>query len=203
MDFIAIDFETADTRPDSPCELGLAIVRGGVVREARSWLIKPACHPWFSPFNVAVHGIRPEHVANAPDFAGVWAEVAPMLVNQVLVAHNAAFDMGVLRASLTSARIPLPELRYFCSVSMARRVWPGKRSYGLGVLCAEHGIAFRHHRAGDDSAATAELVLRATERHGAADIGRFLNGIRLGTGSLGPQGQRTPGGKFIPVVAGY
>ena len=41
MDFLALDFETATPQPDSPCELGIAIVRGGEVREVRSWLIKP------------------------------------------------------------------------------------------------------------------------------------------------------------------
>ena len=58
MEFLALDFETATAQPDSPCELGIAVVRGGVVREVRNWLIKPKQWPYFSPWNVAVHGIR-------------------------------------------------------------------------------------------------------------------------------------------------
>jgi DNA polymerase III subunit epsilon len=41
MEFLALDFETATSQPDSPCELGIAVVRGGVVREVHNWLIKP------------------------------------------------------------------------------------------------------------------------------------------------------------------
>ena len=49
MDFLALDFETANSQWDSPCELGIAVVRGGVVREVRNWLIKPRSFPYFSP----------------------------------------------------------------------------------------------------------------------------------------------------------
>ena len=66
MDFLALDFETATPQLDSPCELGIAIVRGGVVREVKNWLIKPKYWPFFSQWNVAVHGIRPADVENAP-----------------------------------------------------------------------------------------------------------------------------------------
>ncbi|MBK8338618.1 MAG: hypothetical protein IPK99_00715 [Flavobacteriales bacterium] len=70
MDFLALDFETATPQSDSPCELGIAIVRGGELREVRNWLIKPRYWPSFSPWNVAVQGIRPEHVASAPRWEG-------------------------------------------------------------------------------------------------------------------------------------
>ena len=66
MQFLALDFETATPAMDSPCELGIAVVRDGVVSEVRNWLIKPPQWPHFSPFNMAVHGIRPEEVADAP-----------------------------------------------------------------------------------------------------------------------------------------
>ena len=49
MDLLALDFETATNDPDSPCEMGLAIVRNGQVSEVRNWLIKPRQWPYFSP----------------------------------------------------------------------------------------------------------------------------------------------------------
>jgi DNA polymerase-3 subunit epsilon len=170
MDFLALDFETATTQPDSPCELGIAVVRGGVVREVRNWLIKPAQWPHFSPYNIAVHGITPQDVADAPRWRDIWEEVAELLAGQVVVAHNAAFDMTVLRSTLVGHGLRSPPFHYFCSVSMARKVWPGHRSYGLGPLCALHGIPLKHHRAGNDAQATAELVLRATDPHPVFDI---------------------------------
>jgi DNA polymerase-3 subunit epsilon len=114
MDFLALDFETATTAADSPCELGIAIVRGGVVREVRNWLIKPPQWPHFSPWNVAVHGIRPDDVAGAPRWEEIWEEVHALLLGATVVAHNAAFDMGVLRATLASHGLPHPSFQYFC-----------------------------------------------------------------------------------------
>ncbi|MDX9749810.1 MAG: 3'-5' exonuclease [Flavobacteriales bacterium] len=202
MDFLALDFETATSRPDSPCELGIAVVRDGTVREVRNWLIKPWQWPYFSPFNVAVHGIRPQDVADAPTWEGIWAEVADLLHGRTVVAHNAAFDMGVLRSTLAHHGLPHPTFRYFCSVSMARRVWPGHRSYGLRPMCDLHGIGLVHHRAGNDAEATARLVLRAVERWPAMDITGFLTTARVKLGAFYPGGHRTPGGRVARTPTG-
>jgi DNA polymerase-3 subunit epsilon len=199
MDLIALDFETATSSPDSPCELGIAVVRDGVVREVRNWLIKPPQWPYFSPYNVAVHGIRPEQVADAPRWREIWDEVVPFLDGSVVVAHNAAFDMTVLRSTLASQGLAHPSFRYFCSVSMARRVWPGHRSYGLRAMCDLHGIGLVHHRAGNDAEATAELVLRAARSWPSIDVIGFLQAVQVRTGAFYPGGHRTPGGR----VAGH
>ncbi len=196
MDFLALDFETATPQPDSPCELGIAIVRGGVVREVRNWLIKPRQWPYFSPYNVAVHGIRPQDVAGAPRWEDVWEEVSAVLHGQIVVAHNAAFDMSVLRSTLATHGIGNPTFQYFCSVSMARRVWPGHRSYGLKPMCELHGIGLKHHRAGNDAEATAELVLRATDQRPSFDITQFLLDAKVKVGAFYPGGHRTPGGRI-------
>lgn len=198
MEFIALDFETATAQADSPCELGIALVRGGAVREVRNWLIKPPQWPFFSRWNVAVHGIKPEDVAEAPTWVEVWEEVRELLLGSTVVAHNASFDMGVLRATLASHGLSHPSFQYFCSVTMARRVWPGHASYNLKALCDRHGIPLKHHRAGNDAEATAEVVLRA-----AIDgdtIGSFLRRSRLNLGAFYPGGHRTPGGKVSTVV---
>lgn len=200
MDFLALDFETATPQADSPCELGIAVVRGGVVREVRNWLIKPRQWPYFSPWNVAVHGIRPDDVASAPRWDDIWEEVADLLDGSTVVAHNAAFDMTVLRSTLASHGLPHPAFQYFCSVSMARRVWPGRSSYGLGPMCAFHGIPLRHHRAGNDAEATAELVLRATDNQAGSDISSFLLSTKVKVGAFYPGGHRTPGGKVTAVA---
>ncbi|MBS1568648.1 MAG: 3'-5' exonuclease [Bacteroidetes bacterium] len=195
MDFLALDFETATNEADSPCEMGLAIVRNGEVREVRNWLIKPRQWPFFSPFTMAVHGIRPEQVADAPAFAEVWEEAFPLLHGATVVAHNAAFDMNVLRSTLISHRLPLPTFRYFCSVSLCRRVWPGRKGYGLGPMCAAHNIGFTHHRAGNDAEAAARLVLLAGMATETATTEELLKRSRLKCGGLSPQEHRTPGGK--------
>ena len=201
MEFVTLDFETATTQQDSPCELGIAVVRGGVVREVRNWLIKPRQWPYFSPWNVAVHGITPNDVANAPRWEEVWEEALALLQGNTVVAHNAAFDMGVIRATLASHGQPNPTFQYFCSVSMARRVWPGRSTYNLKALCTAHGIPLKHHRAGNDAEATAELVLRAADQHRVESITGLLTGAQVKVGAFYPNGHRTPGGKVTPVEA--
>lgn len=195
MDLITIDFETATNDPDSPCELGLALVRNGRVEAVRNWLIKPRQWPHFSPFTMAVHGIRPAHVAASPGFAEVWEEAMPLLHGAVVAAHNAAFDMHVLRSTLVSHRLPVPTFSYFCSVGLCRRVWPGRKGYGLAPMCALHGIPLAHHRAGNDAEATARLVLRAGQETGSTSVDELLRKSRLKRGGLSPEAHRTPGGK--------
>lgn len=203
MEFLALDFETATAQADSPCELGIAVVRGGVVREVRNWLIKPRQWPYFNPWNVAVHGIRPEDVAEAPRWEGIWEEVAELLDGSTVVAHNAAFDMSVLRSTLAVHGFKHPTFQYFCSVSMARKVWPGRTSYGLKPMCDMHGIPLKHHRAGNDAEATAELVLRATDQRPSFDITQFLIEAKVKVGAFYPGGHRTPGGKVTVASAAY
>ncbi len=202
MEFLALDFETATAKWNSPCELGIAIVGDGVVGEVRSWLIKPASWPYFSPWNVAVHGIRPEDVAHAPTFDELWeAEVRPLVAHATIVAHNASFDMGVLRGTLGSYRIQHPLFQYFCSVSLARRLWPHMPKFDLKTLCFRNGIPLVHHRAGNDAEATAHLVIHACRQLGAASVEDLLARARLNMGVFYPGGHRTPSGKVTAVAA--
>ena len=98
MTFTAIDFETAHA--SFPCEIGLTVVENGQITESRSWLIKPACFPYMNPWNERVHGISSAELVDAPDFGTLWSEIHQYFDDRMLVAHNAAFDMSVLRAAL-------------------------------------------------------------------------------------------------------
>lgn len=203
MDFLALDFETATPQWDSPCELGIAVVRGGAVEQVHNWLIKPASWPRFSPWNMAVHGIRPADVADAPTFDELWQDaVAPLIQQATVVAHNASFDMGVLRNTLASYRIGHPLLQYFCSVSLARRLWPHMPRFDLKTLCTHQGIPLAHHRAGNDAEATAKLVIGAGDQLGVATVEDLLARTRTNMGAFYPGGHRTPGGK-VTAVARY
>jgi DNA polymerase-3 subunit epsilon len=193
MDFIALDFETATSKRDSPCEIGLAIVRDGVVREVRNWLIKPLYWPHFSHWNIAVHGITPQDVAHAPEWPEVWEEVSALISGRTVVAHNAAFDMGVLAATLSTYSIPTPDFNYFCSVKLARKAWPGFPKYGLKALCQEHSITLqRHHRAGDDAQAAAEIVIKALAGYPRMNVADLVRALKVHIGSFTPAPKERP-----------
>jgi DNA polymerase-3 subunit epsilon len=162
MDFVAIDFETANDRRDSACALGIAIVSSGTIAEEHHFLIRPL-EMQFLHRNIRIHGITPERVADSPTFKELWATISPILTSAPLVAHNAAFDMSVLRHTLHSSAIDTPQLEYACSWKLSKIVWPELQSHRLNCLAEFHNIELDHHNAGSDAKAAAELILLAAK----------------------------------------
>lgn len=121
MDFVALDFETATHEKNSACELGVCIVENGQIKETKSWLIKPPSFPYFNHHNVAVHGITPEDVRHSPTFGDVWYEVENMMYGNLMIAHNASFDVSVLRGCLDHYGFFKPNLNYLCSIGVAKK----------------------------------------------------------------------------------
>lgn len=163
IDFCAIDFETATPERHSACEMGICLVENGEIVETKTWLIKPPCFPYFNKYNVAVHGILPEDVADAPTFDEIWYEAESMMYGNIMIAHNAAFDAGVLRSCLDYYGLFKPKINYLCSISVAKKAWKNLPRYGLKTLAEEHFINFNHHRAGDDAEVCAKISLLAFE----------------------------------------
>jgi len=159
MDFITLDFETANAERDSPCEIGLTFVENSKIVETKSWLIKPASHHRFDSFNVYIHGITSAMVKNSPEFHELWKEIQPLIDNRFVFAHNASFDFSVLRKTLELYDLEYPTLTYGCTCLLARCLWLGLPSYSLDNLCRIKNIPLEHHRAAPDSKATAELAL--------------------------------------------
>jgi len=164
MDFCAIDFETATHEKNSACELGICIVQDSKIVETKTWLIKPPSYPYFSRFNVAVHGILPNDVKDAPTFDEIWYEVQEMIYGTLMIAHNASFDAGVLRGCLDYYGMFTPKLDYLCSIQLAKKSWNYLPKYGLKNLAEHHQIKFNHHRAGADAEVCAKISLLAFEK---------------------------------------
>jgi DNA polymerase-3 subunit epsilon len=175
MTFTAIDFETAYAK--FPCEIGICRVEDGKIQATHSWLIKPACFPYMNYWCYQTHGISSEMVQNEPTFEILWTELSLFLENTLLIAHNAPFDMSVLRASLKYYDLALPYSDYLCSVSLSWRAWKGLPSYRLNDLCQLHDIYFHHHRAGDDAEACARLVLTMGEERSVTSITDLSNDL--------------------------
>ena len=90
----------------------------------------------------------------------------------MLVAHNASFDMNVLKNCLLDYEIDWkPYARYLCTVKMGRSLFPD-RSHKLNMVCEDFGISLQHHRADSDSHACAEILLRYLEA--GAEVKDFI-----------------------------
>ena len=98
MNFAAIDFETANECRSSVCSVGIVIVKKGKIVDRFYSLInpEPGYYKWFCS---NVHGLTEADTENAPVFSKVWEQIAPKIEGLPLVAHNACFDEGCLKAA--------------------------------------------------------------------------------------------------------
>ena len=171
LNFTAIDFETANGSSASPCAVGLVKVAEGKIVDTFSTLIKPPYpNDWFATGNIGVHGIHPQDVVDAP----TWAEALDLMLGFIgvddLIAHNAEFDMGVLRSSAALIEAELPDIRYGCSLIMARKTY-NLDSYRLNQVAYAIGHeGFDHHDALADSDACARIVIHMADRHGVSNL---------------------------------
>ncbi|MGF0538563.1 3'-5' exonuclease [Agrobacterium sp. ES01] len=187
MKAIAIDFETANEQRGSACSVGLAWIEDGAVTRVEERLIRPK-DMRFSSFNIAIHGIRPEHVEDAGEFPEVMDEFADDFAGATLIAHNASFDFSVWRNALDAYRQPYPTLSYMCSVKMARRLMPELPSHKLNIIADYLGLRFVHHNAAEDAAMCAEAVLAMARQVKAARIDDVARAINMRVGRLYPGG---------------
>jgi DNA polymerase III subunit epsilon len=197
MGWAAIDFELANADRASACALGLVLVQESQIVKRRSWLIRPSklC---FDLNNVALHGITADHVAEMPTFAELWDEVHSEIQGMPLVAHNASFDIGVLRHTLDAYKIPYPELDYYCTRAISQALWTALPSYGLELVSHFLGLQFTHHSVEEDAMACAAIVLRGCSEVGVPDLTQLAERLMIRCGHLAPM-PRTKKGVISPT----
>ena len=164
MNFVAIDFETANNARDSACSVGLVKVANGEIVATAMRLIRPPTRQFLFTY---IHGLAWKHVANEPLFGEVWPSLAPLLEGaEFIAAHNAAFDRSVLRACCADAAIDAVKASFVCTVKVARSVW-SLHPTTLADVCRHLRIPLRHHDAESDARACASILL-AAHQHGHA-----------------------------------
>lgn len=160
-DFAAIDFETANEQPSSVCSVGVVIVRGGVMVDAFYSLIhpEPEYYQWFCR---RVHGLGPEDTEDAPVFPDVWEKIAPKIEGLPLVAHNARFDEGCLKAVFRVYRMDDPGYLFYDTLAASRHHYGCRLpNHQLQTVAAVCGFDLtRHHHALADAEACAHIALK-------------------------------------------
>ncbi|MGV0991106.1 MAG: exonuclease domain-containing protein [Mycobacterium sp.] len=187
LDFVAVDVETANWDRGSICSFGWAEVRDGQIINTGSRLCRPPEElDWFSGFNIAIHGITPGDVANAPRFDEVVPELLDSFGDLPVVAHNAAFDIGALREAHSYSGIPWPSLSYGCTLVWSRRLL-ALPSHSLPVVCDYLGFPLdNHHDAACDAIAAGNIALALSESVGAKNLEDLLNATYSRLGRLAP-----------------
>ena len=171
MKFAAIDFETANSAEQSICAAGVAVFEDGELIELRYWLIRPPeGYGWFRDDFIAIHGIRHTDVRDKPEFPAIAPEIfARLTAAEVVVAHNASFDMRMLRGTAEHFGSPCPAFDYVCTCQLARRMWPQLENHRLSTVAAHIGHRFNHHHAGEDAEAAGRIVLAVMKEKGVAE----------------------------------
>ncbi|MCW2962278.1 MAG: polymerase epsilon-like protein [Thermoleophilia bacterium] len=157
MRWAAVDFETATHDRASACALGVVVVEDGRELYRQAWLIRPPGNAYFWR-NIQVHGIRPEDTEDAPEFPHVWGEAMSMIGDRPLIAHNAAFDIGVIRGCCDLFSMPHPQASYYCTVQIARKTWPELSAHKLPIVAEHVGAELLHHDALSDAAACSTIL---------------------------------------------
>ena len=185
LDFTAIDFETANSSNASACAVGLVRVRDGEIVDQTGWLIRPpAGHDVFFELNVRIHGIQPEDVADAAGWSDQLADLVAFTGDDVLVAHNAGFDMAVIKRACDATGDEFPAYRYACSLQVARKVYR-LDSYRLPFVAAEAGFGdFPHHNATADALACAHVMIDAARRVGAGSVDELADAVGVRVSQL-------------------
>ncbi len=166
-DFCAIDFETACNARASACAVGMVRVRAGEIVETFYSLIKPPAGMEIWPSFTAIHGITMHDVRGAPAFNELWPKINDFFQGDLLVAHNAAFDRGVLKGCLEYYGIEQAVPRFECTVVYSRRAWKKELqsmrliNCKLNTLSNFLGIELNHHDALSDARACAKIFLAA------------------------------------------
>ena len=181
--FAAIDLEIATPSWATACAIGVVLVDDGAVTDEHRFLIRPPDNQ-YGEFHAWLHGITPGDTAEAPDFPDVWGHVTNLIGERVAVAHNAAFDFGVVRQSAAYWGYACPELSFTCTYRLAQRAWPNRRTYRLDALTADLGVALDHHDPLSDARAAAHVALRLCAHSGLSSLADLAEHVHYPLGRL-------------------
>jgi DNA polymerase-3 subunit epsilon len=149
--FTAIDFETAHGKRWSICQVGLIRVENGLIKDQISLLVRPPGNYYWESL-IEIHGITPEHTAQAPTFNKIWYQIEPFIKDQNVVAHNGfSFDFACLKQVLDYYNMEQTRFTGHCTY----------RLFGsnLASLCQQYKIPLQHHNALSDALACAKLFM--------------------------------------------
>ena len=173
--YTVFDVETPNRANDRMSAIGITVIGGGKIVDEFYSLVNPETH--FDYFNTKLTGISAESVKVAPTFPELWKTIEPYMSDGILTAHNAVFDMGVLKKCLNGYGIEWKSTaKYLCTVKIGRACLP-EISHKLNEMCEHYGIALNHHQAASDSHACAEILLRYIDA--GYDVNSFIRTFKF------------------------
>ena len=148
-------------------------------------MVSPPEHlRYFNPFNVQIHGITDDAVAGRPEFNEIWPEIQAIMSDQIVVAHNASFDMNVLKQLVELYDLQCSRIQFICTCCVARKTWAGLLNYTLKNLANSLGYLINHHDPLDDARTCGRILVDACEYHGCSSLSELADSIGMQIGEL-------------------
>ena len=178
MKLVAIDFETANSKSNSACSLGITIFDEGELVDSYAFFIKPPRESRYFT-NTFIHHITLEDVNDKPEFDEYYDDLKQVFDGAVLVAHNARFDIGVLNSMCDSYNLEHFRNPYIDTVTLSRRVFPNLINHRLNTVSEYLGVELNHHEASSDAYACMMIVLSVMNMSGNYDIVDLMRQLSL------------------------
>ncbi|GAA4599761.1 DNA polymerase-3 subunit epsilon [Actinoplanes octamycinicus] len=203
--FVVLDLETTGGAPDGGgiTEIGAVKVRGGQQLGEFGTLVNPGVP--LPPFITVLTGITEAMLRPAPPIETVLPALLEFLRGAVLVAHNAPYDVGFLKAACARHGYPWPAPRVLDTAALARRALtrdevPNRK---LGTLAHFFRSAVEpNHRALDDAKATVDVLHGLIERLGSYQVHTLGDAIEFAKAITPAQRSRRHLADNLPHVPG-
>ena len=200
-EIVCFDIETTGLKvtQEAITEIGAVVLKNGEVTDRFQTFVNP--NRRLTPEIIGLTGITDEMLKSAPSLKEALTSFLAFVGDRPLAAHNAEFDIGFIRAGCRKVGLPF-DPTYIDSLILAQNLLPDLGKYKLDIV-AEHLKlpAFNHHRASDDAAMVAYMLIpffKMLEERGLHLL-QEINGEMLKLRPKGSKSNRFP--KHIIIIA--
>lgn len=177
-DVAVLDFETMNKYTNSPCEIAISLIKGFEVVEIYSSYIHPP-NDEYCLSNAKIHKISKEVILESPTFDIIYPKISSLIADaQIVIAHNANFDISVLNSTLETCEIKTQNFIYIDSVNIFR-YFHGKTSVSMNSLCDLYEIEKDNlHSAKYDVHALSSILIKLAKTQGTRSILELIQGMK-------------------------
>ena len=179
-EMVVFDIETTglSNRACKIIEIGAVKIKGGEVIDRMDIFVDPECP---IPEQITrLTSITDEMVAGAPKEREALEQFLAFAGEDMLIAHNAAFDVGFIRVAAERQGIPFGN-SFLDTVGLSKFVNPDLKNHKLDTIAKYYSLDdFHHHRAEDDAEVLAKIFFRMVERmrsDGIDTFGRMIDAM--------------------------
>ncbi|MDN6067683.1 MAG: 3'-5' exoribonuclease, partial [Staphylococcus equorum] len=163
--YAVMDLETTGNQLDYDeiIQIGITFVRENKIIGTYHSMIKTDLE--IPPFIQALTSIEEAMLNQAPYFHEIAEDIYKQIDGCIFVAHNVAFDLNFIKKSFKNCDINYRPKKVMDTLELFKVAFPTDKSYQLSELAEAHGIVLNNaHRADEDAATTAQLMILAFEK---------------------------------------